>query len=85
LDREAYVLAQACARRSAERQLNGAHPRSQSRCPPSPGRHHSREPCREDTAGALEMTAEKLADAELPADACRTPGEISQHALVEWL
>jgi hypothetical protein len=76
------VLAQACARHSTEGQTDGDHPRGQSLCPPSPWRHHPRQPFREDTAGALEIAAEKLADTALPADVGGTPGEISQPALV---
>jgi hypothetical protein len=75
-------LAQACARCPAERETDGDQPRGQALRPPSPRRRHPREPFRKDTAGALWIAAEELADAELPSDAGGTPGEIGQHALV---
>src|SRR5688572_21153928 len=79
---EAQASTQAGTRRPAQRETDGDQPRGQSLRPPGPRRRHSREPFREDTAGALRIAAEKLADVELPSDAGGTPGLVSQEARI---
>jgi hypothetical protein len=72
------VLAQACARRSAEGQTDGEAVCRQPPCPPRPRRREARQSLGEDALWADGVAAEQLADAEPPRDPVATPREIGQ-------
>jgi hypothetical protein len=66
----------------AQREPDGDQPGHQALRLPSPGRHHPREPFREEATGTWRVGTEELADAELPSDAGHAPGQISERACV---
>src|SRR5882724_6507380 len=78
----AQTSTQADTSRPTQRETERDQPRRHALCPSRPGCHNTREPFREEAAGTLGVGTDKRADAELPLDARRAPGQISEQARV---
>jgi hypothetical protein len=81
-ERASQALTEPHAGRPAQREPDGDQPGHQALRPPSPQRHHPREPFREDATGTLRVGTDELTDAELPPDTSSAPGQIGECARV---
>ena len=74
--------AEACARRSAQRQAHGGELPSQTRRPPGPSHGHTRQAFGEDATRAVRSIAEQASDLQPDRNGIRPPGQVGQGPLV---